>query len=189
MKLKKLQKQYIQKSRIFLYPLLGIRRGGSNTPVQTYLTWDGMYTVNDYKFIVVYHLRDDEEFKNFEEKKLLGNPLFSDFFELEDGSAAYVFDLSEYKKEYKLIVNGKYSMLPEAYKNKVLSFFKNHHQHHTSIMSYLKPEKFIGNYAQLLGVKESLLREVGELCSLPDLNLEKLEIKKKVLNFDSVNTL
>lgn len=189
MKLKKLQKQYIQKSRIFLYPLLGIRRGGSTTPVQTYLTWDGVYTVNDYKFIAVYHLRDDEDFKFFEEKKLLGNPLFSNFFELEDNNGAYVFDLSDYKKEYKLIVNGKYSRLSEEFKNKVLQFFKNHHVHHMSILSYLQPQKFTADYARLLNVQESLLKEVGELCSLPDLNLEKLDVKKKILNFESVNNL
>jgi hypothetical protein len=189
MKINQLQKDYIQKSRIFLYPLLGIRRGTSITPIQTYMTWDGIYTVNDYRFIAVYHLRDDEDFKHFEEKKLLGNPLFCDFFELEDGTGAYVFDFSKHKREYKLIVNGKYSMLSDEYKQQILGFFKNHHRHHASILSYLQPQKFTAEYAKLLNCPEKLLKEVGELCSLPDLNLEKLELKKKVYNFESVNNL
>ena len=189
MKLKKLQKQYVQKSRIFLYPLLGIRRGVSVTPLQTYMTWEGKYTVHDNRFIVTYHLRNDDDFKHFEEQKLLSNPLFCDFFELEDGTGAYIFDFSKYKKEYKLIVNGKYSMLPDEFKKKILGFFKNHHQHHIAISSYLQPEKFISDYARLLAVKESLLEEVGELCSLPDLNLEKLDCKEKVFNFETINNL
>jgi hypothetical protein len=189
MKLEQLQKEYIQKSRIFLYPLLNIRRGVSVTPIQTYMTWENYFKVTDYKFIMTYHLRDDVDFKNFEEQKLLGNPLFFDFFELKDGTGAYVFDYLDYKKEYKLIVNGKYSLLPEDYKKKILLFFKNHQKHQASIMSYLEPEKFFKDYAKLLNVSEQLLIEVGELCSLPNLKLESLNIKKKIFNFDSVNNL
>lgn len=189
MKLTQLQKEYIQKSKLFFYPLLGIRRGVSVTPLQTYIEWEGIYTVNDYKFIAVYHLRDDEEFKQFEDKKLLGNSLFCDFFELEDGTGAYVFDFSKYKRDYKLIINGKYSMLSEEYKQQILGFFKNHHRHHISILSYLQPEKFTADYAKLLDVPEKLLKDVGELCSLPDLNLEKLEVNKKIFTFESINNL
>lgn len=184
-----LQSQYVQKSRIFLYPLLGIRRGVSVTPVETYMLWKDAYTVNDYKLIVTYHLRDDGEFKEFEDNSLLGNKLFSDFFELENGIGAYVFDFSELKLEYKRIVNGKYSRLSEKYKRTILSFFRNHKTHHAYIQSYLQPEKFIDDYARLLKVKPSLIRGVGELCNLPDLNLEELRVNKKVLNFDSVNNL
>jgi len=185
-----LQKQYIQKSRIFLYPLLGIKRGSSTTPVQTYLVWEDEYDVNDYKFIAVYHMRDDAEFRDFEEKRLLGNPLFTgEFHELEDGNAAYVFDMKSYQKEFKLIVHGKYSMLSTEFKNTILKFFKSHQSHHAAIKSYLMPDKFMADYAKLLNVSESLLKEVGELCSLPDLDLEKLKVKKKVLTFDSVNNL
>ncbi len=189
MKLKALQAKYIQKSRIFFYPLLGIRRGVSVTPIDTFITWKNIYDVNDYKFIVVYHYRDDNDFKKFEEHKLLGNPLFEDSFELDDDTYAYVFDMSSYKKEYKLIINGKYSKLDNNYKRKILLFFRNTHAHHVMIESYLYPKKYFKNYEKLLNVNESLLKKVGELCSLPNLNKETLTISKKVINFESVNNL
>ena len=71
MKITSVRKNYIQKSRIFLYPMLNIRRGVSVTPVQTYLTWENVYTVEDCKMIALYHLRDDKEFKDFEEQNYL----------------------------------------------------------------------------------------------------------------------
>ena len=189
MKINSLQSTYVQKSRMFLYPLLGIRRGVSVTPIQTYMSWKNVYDIIDNKLIVVYHLRDDEDFKKFEEKVLLGNKLFDNFFELEDGTGAYVFDLSSYKRELKCIINGKYSKLPDEYKRRVLSFFRNHHRHHASISSYLNPHMYYDDYAELLNISKDILLEVGELCSLPDLNSETLSVKEKVLNFESVNNL
>tara|TARA_B100001094_G_scaffold308475_1_gene341160 strand:- start:111 stop:677 length:567 start_codon:yes stop_codon:yes gene_type:complete len=188
MRIKNIYPSYIQKSRLFLYPILGIRRGSSVTPVQTYLTWDNVYTLNDNRFIVVYHLRDDKEFKTFEDK-LTNHKLFEGFFELEDGNGAYVFDFSGLKKEYKKIINGKYSTLIDEYKSKVLLFFKNHSKHHMYIESYLYPDKYFRNYARILDVEKTLLEQVGELCSLPDLSQEELGIKTKVLNFESINNL
>jgi len=188
MRLNTIYPNYIQKSRLFLYPILGIRRGSSVTPVQTYMTWKDVYSLNDYKFIIVYHLRDDKEFKSFEEK-LINHSLFDGFFELADNNGAYVFDFSSFKSEYKKIINGKYSMLDDEYKRKVLLFFRNHSKHHAYIESYLYPEKYYGDYAKILDVEKSLLQQVGELCSLPDLSKEDLEIKSKVVNFESINNL
>jgi len=182
-------KDYIQKSRIFFYPLLGVRRGSSVTPVSTHMTWEGVYTVQDYRFIAVYHLRDDQDFKTFEDKHLLGNRFFDTFYELEDGDGAYVFDFTSEMKNYKRIVNGKYSRLEPEYKARISTFFRNHHRHHNSISSYLYPEKFHQAYADDLKVSLKLMREVVETCSLPDLKQENLEIKKKVVTFATVNHL
>ena len=189
MKITSVRKTYIQKSRIFLYPLLNIRRGVSVTPLQTYLTWDEVYTVSDCKLIAVYHLRDDKQFKDFEEQKLFGNPLFEDFFELENEKGAYVFDFSEYKNEYNKMLAGRYSELDGDYKRKILNFFRNHQGHHRMIESYINPKLYFEDYAKILNVPLTLIKEVGELCSLPDLEEEMLKVKKKVLNFTSVNNL
>ena len=189
MQLKSIQGNYIQKSRIFLYPLLGIRRGVSTVPEGTFMSWEDEYGVEDNKFLVQYHLRDDVEFKAFEEKNLIGNPLFHDMFELKDDTGVYVFNLEDSVKDYNKIVQGAYSMLSEGHKRKILNFFRNHHKHHAYIESYLYPEKYFQNYAKLLNVSTTLLRQVGELCSLPDNEKETLQVKKKVLNFDSVQNL
>lgn len=189
MKITTVSQKYAQKSRLFVYPLLGIRRGVSVTPVGTYLTWRDMYTVVDCKFIAVYHLRDDAAFKQFEKRYLIGNRHFDNFFELEDGDGAYVFDFKEYKMDYKMIVNGKYSKITPANKIRIAAFFKNNHVHHQSIHSWLYPERFHKDYAKVLGVDLSLIKQVYETCSLPDLRQENLEVKKKVVNFATVNHL
>ena len=179
--------KYIQKSRIFLYPALKIRRGVSVTPVQTYMAWEGMYNLKDNKFIVVYHLRDDKDFKNFEEKALLGNDNFIDFYEIEDNKGAYVFDFDIYKEDYSSIRLGKYSKLSTPYKQRVLKFFKNHARHHAHVESYLYPEKYIKTYAKILNVQPALLKRVGELCSKPELKQEELISEKKVINLQTFN--
>ena len=61
-----LYKDYFQKSRIFMYPILEIKRGASVTPIETYLSWEDQYSLCDRKLICHYHLRDDSEFTVFE---------------------------------------------------------------------------------------------------------------------------
>ena len=177
---------YIQKSRIFLYPLLGIRRGASIVPTDTYLQWENVYKLSDCKFITIYHLRDDKEFKEFEEKSLLNNPLFENFFEIEDNKGVYIFDFSKYKEDYFNIIKGKYSKLNDDYKLNILNFYKNRKKHHSVIQSYLFPERFFSIYAKLLNVKLNLIEKVGELCSLPDIQKESLKAESKIYKFENL---
>lgn len=176
---------YIQKSRLFLYPLLGIRRGNSVTPKETYMSWDNVYTFDDNKLIVVYHQREDLEFKKFEQQ-IQENKFFETFFELEDDTVAFVFDFTKHKSEFQKIVKGKYSKLSDEFKTRILKFFKNHRKHHIYIQSYLYPNKYYKMYGHVLNVPSSLLKEVGELCSLPDLEREKLKKSAKVFNLESI---
>lgn len=196
MALKTLQTQYIQKSRLFLYPLLTIKRGVSVTPIQTYMAWEGHYTVEDLKLIGVYHIRTDIDFKLFEQEKLLGNRLFDCFYNLEDDTGAYVFDLSIFIDDYKRIVDGKYSKICPLCKDLILDFFKSHQEH---LRSYLYPEEYMVDYARLFTVRRcdkedyylnlASLRSVGELCSLPDLFRENLITKEKNITFEADNSV
>lgn len=187
MRIPSLQTAYTQKSKLFLYPLLNIKRGSSVTPIQTYLQWSGYYTTDDCKLIAHYYLRDDPEFKSFEEKFLLNNKYFEEFFDLEDGTGAYVFDLSNWGTDYTAVVEGKYSSLSAAHKSIISDFFSNHPKHHVFILSYLNPHRFISDYAELLGVSPELLQKVGELCSVPDMKKETFQLFKKNTNFDLLN--
>ena len=56
---------YFQKSKVFLYPLLKLKKGLDFVPVETYVSWDGVYETSDYKFICVYKSKFDEEFIAF----------------------------------------------------------------------------------------------------------------------------
>jgi len=188
MKLNSLQSLYIQKSRIFLYPWLGIKRGVSVTPIETYLSWKDNYSVDECKLICNYHIREDLDFKHFEEKMILGNRYFSEFYELGDGTGAYIFDFLDAKNDYLKVVNGKYSQLSEDHKNMISDFFRSHNTHHIRILSYLEPSRFISDYATLWGVKQELLEKVGELCDLPDLEKENFQVLKKSTTFELINS-
>lgn len=187
----KLTTTYIQKSRMFLYPMLNIKRGSSTTPIQTYMSWEDKFSIVDNKFITIYHKRDDVEFQIFEEKHLLGNRLFYDCFELEEKQIAYVFDFDEHNSDYKKIIHGKYSMLSEEYKQNTLKFFRDNRANHSLVESWLYPEKYYYEYAELLFDNLTqgfnLLKSVGELCSLPNLTEESIKKSIKIINFELQN--
>lgn len=181
MAIKSLYSDYFQKSRIFLYPALEIKRGGSITPIQTYVSWDGHYEKEDCKYICLYHLRNDEEFRKFEKQKLLGNKLFHDFKIVDNNKGIYIFDFKSIEHDWKCFIEGKYSKMTIDHKKKIKSFFSQNNSHYSYIESYLHPERFFGMYADLLGVNVSTLKEVGELCSKVDFEKEKLSISIKNL--------
>lgn len=194
MRIKSLNRNYVQKSRIFLYPLLGIKRGVSVTPMETYMSWEGKYEVEDCRLTCLYRLRDDRDFKVIESTKLTGNPLFDAFFEIEGDIGAYVFDLSDHKQDFLNVVNGKYSQLSDKHKQTVMNFFKSHSSHHVYIESYLNPKKFIPMYADMLSTESKdvpsmrkLLMEVGELCSMPDHDKERLTECQKIMNIQTLS--
>ena len=74
MAINSIYRKYFQKSKIFLYPLLDIKRGTSIVPEETYLSWNEEYGPEDMKLICVYVTRDDTEYKIFE--KNIFNKLF-----------------------------------------------------------------------------------------------------------------
>lgn len=169
-----LYKSYFQKSKIFLYPLLDIRRGSSVVPEQTYLSWDGNLTPEDTKLIAVYPKRTDAEYINFEKFVLLKHSRATDFVNINDSQVLVTFDFSDIKEDYMHIINGKYNKLNNKLKRKIGDFFEKNSGNYVYVDSYLFSEKYFSLYADLLGVDENLLKEVGELCSPPDLEKENL---------------
>lgn len=183
-----LYKDYVQKSRIFLYPILEIKRGASVTPIETYVSWEGQYTSKDMKLICLYHLRSDPEFLAFEKEILYKNKHFFDFKQLEDNKGVYTFDFSNYDKDWNKIMRGKYSELSTGYKKKIETFYGKRDANYAYIESFLYPEKYYSMYAEMLLVKENLLNEVKELCSKLDFEKETLQASIKNLQFNSKST-
>lgn len=188
-----LSKEYIQKSRVFLYPALGIKRGHSVTPIQTYVSWDPYIKKEDCKLICLYHLRDDPEFKNLEKQKLIGNELFSEFKFIDEDKGVYIFDFSKMADDWENFLVGKYSKLSPDLKRKIRNFFGVQNQAY--IDSYVYPERYFGLYSEMLTcTKEdaskmlSLLKDVGELCSRPDLYEENLQAEIKDLGLVEKNS-
>lgn len=180
--IKVLQTEYIQKSRIFLYPLLDIKKGSDAVPIESYVSWQGKITKDEQKFICAYYLRDDESFKRFEKVKLLGNKLFNSFYEAENNLGVYVFDFSCFGSDWEKFLAGKYSQLSASTKTVILKFFMANKSNYHYINSYLNPDQYFEIYAELLGVEEGFLKSVGELCSIPDIDREVLIAQEKTVN-------
>ena len=169
--------KYFQKSKVFIYPLLGIKKGSSVVPRDTYISWGTFYKPEDKKLICLYHKRTDQEYLTFEKNVLLKHNRLSDYIESEDGSALFIFDFSDLTEDWDHFINGRYSKLSSKTKDTILSFFNKANGNYIYMHSYLHPDKFFARYAELLGVEESFLRSVGELCNKPDLEKEMLMIE------------
>lgn len=188
MAIESLFKEYYQKSRIFLYPILEIKRGSSVTPIETYIAWDEHYSSKDMKLICLYHLRDDPEFRIFERDRLLKNKYFFDFKEVEGNKGVYVFDFSSHKKDWDKLMLSKYSQFSYPYKRKIEIFYGRRDSNFAYIESFIYPEKYYAMYADIMNVDESILREVGQLCSKVDFKKETLSIKVKDLQINPKST-
>ncbi len=167
-------RKYFQKSKVFLYPLLGIKRGTSVVPEDTYVAWEDKYVPEDMKLICVYHHRTDEEYKEFEQKVLMKHNRLFEYIKTSREKSVFVFDFSDKEDDWNKFLEGKYSKLSQDSKDKVLNFFERYSGNYIYIYSYLTPENWFDRYAELLGVDRSELEMVGELCSKPDFSKEKL---------------
>lgn len=167
---------YFQKSKVLLYPLLGIKRGCTAVPEQTYLTWGSTISTEDMKLVAVYPVRKDAEYLHFEKNVLLKHPRITDYIPVNEEQCIFTFDFSDIESDWNKFIKGQYSKMDEKLRCKIRDHFDKNTSTSIYIDSYMFPEKYFSLYADLLGVKEELLREVGELCSPPDLEKENLTV-------------
>ena len=171
-----LYKKYFQKSKIFLYPLLDIKRGTSVVPEETYLGWDTHVTPEDMKLVCVYYTRTDAEYINFEKNVLLKHTRLSDYTTAGDKSI-FTFYFSDLDKDWFHIAYGRYSKVSNDIKRKILNFFEKNSGNYVYVKGFLYPETHYSDYARILNVDIELLISVGELCDKPDLEKETLLIE------------
>jgi hypothetical protein len=186
MRLNTLYSKYFQKSKIFLYPLLEIKRG-SIVPTETYLSWGDSYGPEDMKLVCIYKPEDTDKYNNFEKNVLLKHTRLLDYVKVDSEHTIFTFDFSDYENEWKHFIAGKYSMMDDSVKRKILNYFEKHSGNHVYVESYLYPEKYASKYAELLNVPVELLISVGELCDKPNLEKEKLLIE--VANLENLKIL
>lgn len=167
--------KYFQKSKIFLYPLLGIKRGTSVTPSETYVSWEEkQICAEDKRLICLYPHRTDLEYRNFENSILLTHNRLVDYIKIDSETSAFIFNFEDLSDDWNNFMNGKYSKISEKTKRKILDFFDKRSGNYAYVESYLYPEKHFETYAKILNVDPDLLIGVGELCNVPDLEKEKL---------------
>lgn len=169
---------YFPKSRVFLYPLLEMRRDNSVRPLNTYVAWKDNIVREDRWLICTFYLRNDVEYKAYEKRVLLGNPMFQDFKESDDGIGMYIFSFKKYAADWDNFLQGKYSKFSSATKDKIKKNYPGNSVDAVYIDSFLNPKKYYPIYARLLNVHISTL-EGGELCDMPDFNKETLKMSLK----------
>jgi hypothetical protein len=131
--MKQIYRNYFQKSKVFLYPLLEIPKGVSFVPINThtsYLNSIENYHLNTHKFFCLYHIpcevTESGHFKNwkvFEGLHLKKHHLYEEKFHIDSRLRLYMFDFSVFKKDLKSFRNGKYSKFSEYTKKRILDFF------------------------------------------------------------------
>jgi len=181
-----LYKKYFQKSKIFLYPLLGIKKGTKIVPNETYLSWGTSISPEDMKLVCVYKTTSDN-YTNFENQVLLKHSRLCDYVKINATTSVFTFDFSDLEDDWNHLINGKYSKVSMNIKRKILDFFDKNGGNHLYVKSYLFPEKFFDTYADILNVPANLLKEVGELCDKP--NLEKEMLTLEVADLENLKIL
>lgn len=185
MALNSVYRKYFQKSQVFIYPLLGIKRGAAYVPVASYISWkENEISSEDMKLICVYENDDSNLFEMFVKSVLLKHPRLFGYIKLESNINIFTFDFSDLTNDWHNFLNGKYSQLNLNLKEKILNFFDPHGGNFQYIKSYLYPEKFYSMYAEFLNVDVELLKSVGELCSKFDLEQEMLQ--QEIANLESI---
>ena len=181
--MQKIYKEYFQKSKVFLYPLLGIKKGVRFVPVQTYISWNGYYTEDMNKFLCLYSVeKGNTDFNDFSELNLKLHPNFEEYHIIDDTNHLFVFDLSKFSKDINKFKEGKYSEFTEKTKETISKFFGETGTIADYIESYLWPDYYWDDYSKILNVDIEILMKVGELCDKPD--LEKEDLKKDFVNVE-----
>jgi len=175
---------YFQKSKVFLYPLLKLKKGLKYVPIQTYVCWEHVYAFKDYKIICEYHAPSSPEFISFYKDYLKNHNLFYKHIDMSvENTHLFIFDLLSLKHDYKRFLKGKYSQFSFDSKLIILDFFSSSGTMLNYIQAFLSPDNSHENYAEALGVDASIIKELNEICSVPNLNKETLVTNYKPLDW------
>ena len=187
MAIKSIYTKYFQKSKVFLYPLLGFKRGIKVVPSETYIAWDPYYIPEDMKLVCLYHPNNSNEYEKYEKEILLKHTRLSDIKEINKHNKLFIFDFSDLEDNWHHIINGNYSKIKNSIKGDICSFFDNTSANFAYMKSYLYPNKYFNDYAECLDVDVEMLKVVGELCNKPDLEKEIFKVKESLEKTEIIN--
>ena len=173
-----IDRNYAQKSKLFLLPLVGIKKDTHIKPVCTYII-DRERNISelDYKLIVPFKKEESSEYSHYEDSYILKSKYLdiANYHETED-CCVYVFDLYDFKEDYDKFLEGKYTEFSTRTKSLVNIYWgkvegKKFYPH-PKIEAYISPIlETYQQFAQELGVPLDVLVKGKELLDKP--NLEK----------------
>ena len=174
--------EYFQKSKVFLYPLLKIKKCITRVPIQTYVAWDNVYSTNDLKFLCEYKTKQTPKFNSFAKSHLLNHSLLEEVIELNENTQLFIFDFSKFKSDYNKFLKGKYSQYSLDSKISIIDFFGTQDKIGSYVEGFLTPEGVHDEYAESLGVDIKSIEDIYEVCTPPDLEKETLIDNNHVIN-------
>ena len=176
--IKEIYTKPFQKSKSFLYPVLGLKNNIPYKPINTYLSIKDLIDIKQRVLICVFNNVDSDEFREFENNKLLCSSFFTKRIEIDD-KVIYLFDLKNFKEDWDRFIKGKYSKLSKIIKECIKHYYGDKSLEYEYMDSYLNPEFYYTIYSELLGVSEEELQEIGELCSKLNEEDETLVLEDK----------
>ena len=165
---------YFQKSKVFLYPLLKIRKGVTHVPVQTYIAWENVFTLNDNKFLCEYKTKMNSNFQKFAINYLQNHELFEDYIKLDDNRHLFIFNYKSLSYDFKNFIKGSYSKISFNSKINIVDFFQSQEKISLYIQGFLSPDTVHEKYAEQLAVDVDLIKNIYEVCDPPNLEKETL---------------
>jgi hypothetical protein len=88
---------YIQKSRMFCYSTLGIKKGNYIIPEETYMALENLYEFSDCKLILHYKNCNNNDFIMFTKNKLEKLNFYEKKIPIDINENLFVFDFSSNK--------------------------------------------------------------------------------------------
>lgn len=187
--IKKLYSKYFQKSKAFLLPILGIKKSTPYPAINSYMCWEEVYMLTDYKLVLTYYVRDDAKWDQYLLNILMNNQMFNEYHEIDGEVIAVSFDLNSRKEDFEHVLFGRYSKLSKMTKARIRDFYGYDSPEWAYLESFLYPDKYIAMYSRLLNVDPQHIKHTGELCDKPDVDKETLKLKAygKLDDVDKVN--
>lgn len=162
-------KEYVQKSRLFAFPLMGVPK--QPKVIETYFGINGLKLCDGYALVLLYHNEDP----TYPAHRIqLEKNKFFDFIVKDEEFDIVVFDLSPIKSDYDRIMNGQYSRLSKT--AKILIKLNNTDE---KASMGINPEYYYKDLAKLLEYPEECF-ENTEIISSPDMDNEMLNVSEKV---------
>jgi len=173
--------KFIQRSKLFIYPLLYIPKTISIFPKETYISLvkedEVIVSINDKKLVCLYNNVKNDVDKKDEKNHILLNRYFHDVYPINDKENVYIFQINRIHldHDWEMFTNGYYSDMSPVSKKTISDYYKDS-VHESYINSYLYPKNYYDRYAELLDIPVNILEDNIELLSPPDLNKETLFI-------------
>jgi hypothetical protein len=167
--------KYFQKSRSFLLPAIGTVNNMHVRSLSSFIAWEGHYKPEDCRLILVVDKRMPElntpEFLLYEEHVLKASLLYEKTVLTQTGHA-HIYDMTSFERDWGRFLDGRYSQLSPHLKERIRYYYGPNSGEYAYMETFIYPEQFFGVYAFLLDVDEAIIRQVGELCNVYDLDRE-----------------